>query len=138
MEPDLNVQACNKRDAALFFDCFNRGDIDAALGWLTDDATWWIAGRPDEVPGAGQHSKERIARLLRRMMERLPQGLRMTVSSAIAEGDRVAMEVQSHGELDNGRVYAQEYHFAITMRDGRICAVREYLDTQHVRTTWSP
>ena len=36
------------------------------------------------------------------------------------------------GELRNGRIYNQEYHFSMTIRDGKISGVREYLDTQHV------
>jgi uncharacterized protein len=60
----------------------------------------------------------------------------MTVTSVIAEGDRLAVEVQSQGDLKNGRRYRQQYHFAIELRDGRICAVREYLDTQHAYDVW--
>jgi len=40
------------------------------------------------------------------------------------------------GELLNGRVYNQEYHTVMTVREGRIVAVREYLDTQHVQEVW--
>lgn len=40
------------------------------------------------------------------------------------------------GELKNGRVYDNRYHIAMTFRDGKISAVREYLDTQHVHATW--
>ena len=32
------------------------------------------------------------------------------------------------GELLNGRVYNQEYHTVMTVREGRIVAVREYLE----------
>ncbi len=60
----------------------------------------------------------------------------MKVKGAIAEGDQVAVEAESWGELKNGRVYNQEYHFLITLRDGKISAVREYLDTQHAFLTW--
>jgi len=38
--------------------------------------------------------------------------------------------------LANGRVYDNEYHMLITLRDGRIAAVKEYYDTQHVWDTW--
>jgi ketosteroid isomerase-like protein len=136
MEPTLDLPARNKREATRFFDCFSRGDIAGALDQLTDDATWWIAGKPGQLPGAGSYSKERIARLFQRMAGQLKHGLQMTVKSAVAEGDRVALEVESRGELHNGRVYEQQYHFALDMRDGRICAVREYLDTQHVQAVW--
>jgi len=60
----------------------------------------------------------------------------MTVTSTLTEGDRVSAEVVSHGVLANGRVYDNEYHMLITLRDGRIAAVKEYYDTQHVWDTW--
>lgn len=103
---------------------------------LADDATWWIAGKPDGLPAAGQYSKERIARLLRNMASQLPNGLKMTVKNLIAEDDKVALEAESYGELQNGRVYNQQYHFLLTVRDGRIKVIKEYLDTQHVYATW--
>ena len=84
----------------------------------------------------GTHDKQQIARVFHGMLGQLKNGLRMTVKGAIAEGDQVALEVVSHGELRNGRVYDQEYHMLITIRDGKISAVREYLDTQHVYATW--
>ena len=70
------------------------------------------------------------------MAGQLKNGLKLTVKSSIAEGDKVALEVESYGELQNGRIYNQEYHLLITIRDGKISAVREYLDTQHVFATW--
>ena len=51
-------------------------------------------------------------------------------------GSKVALEVESRGELTNGRIYDQRYHFLIELRDGKICAVREYLDTQHAHSVW--
>lgn len=126
----------NKALAAEFFARFTAGDIDGALATMNDDATWWIPGKPESAPNAGLYDKERIARLFHAMQGRLKEGLKMIVLSSIAEGDRVALEVESFGELTNGRSYRQEYHFLITLRDGKISAVREYLDTQHAYDIW--
>ena len=126
----------NKRLASRFFERYDANDIAGALDLLADDATWWIAGKPGELPAAGVHDKEQISRVFHRMEGRLKNGLRMKVKSAIAEGDRVALEIESHGELQNGRVYNNEYHTIVTVRDGKIRQVREYLDTQHVFLTW--
>jgi len=41
--------------------------------------------------------------LYKRMVNALQDGLKMTVVSCIAEGDRVALEVVSTGDLKNGR-----------------------------------
>jgi len=126
----------NKKLVSQFFDCFNFNDVEGALSKMTDDATWWIAGKPGALPAAGEHSKEQIARVFYNMVGALKNGLKMTVKSMIAEGDRVAVEIEGYGELKNGRVYNNEYHPVITIRDGKISEVREYLDTQHVFVTW--
>jgi ketosteroid isomerase-like protein len=60
----------------------------------------------------------------------------MTVLGLIAEGNDVAIEVQTQGDLRNGRKYRQQYHFLITFRKGRIASVREYLDTHHAFDVW--
>jgi len=126
----------NKAVACRFFERFDANDIEGALDTLADDATWWIAGKPAGLAAAGVHDKKQIAGVFQRIAGRLKDGLRMRVKSSIAEGDRVALEVVSHGELRNGRLYENEYHTLMTIRDGKIREVREYMDTQHVFLTW--
>ena len=126
----------NRVIAQRFFELFSASDIDGVLALMTDDATWRIPGKKELTMSLGVYSKERIGRLFRRMLDNLSTGLRMTVLSSIAEGDRVALEVTSSGDLKNGRLYRQEYHFIMEFRDGKICAVREYLDTQHAHDVW--
>jgi ketosteroid isomerase-like protein len=126
----------NRVIAQRFFELFSASDIDGVLALMTDDATWRIPGKKELTPTAGLYTKERIGRLFRRMLDNLSTGLRMTVLSSVAEGDRVALEVTSSGDLKNGRLYRQEYHFIMAFRDGKISAVREYLDTQHAHDVW--
>ena len=126
----------NRATAQRFFELFSAGDIDGVLTLMTDDATWRIPGKKELTPTAGVYTKERIGRLFRRMLENLSSGLRMTVLSSIAEGNRVALEVVSSGDLKNGRQYRQEYHLLMEFREGKISAVREYLDTQHAHDVW--
>lgn len=127
----------NKAVAHHLFERFTAGDIDGVLATMADDSTWWIAGKKERSPAAGLHPKDRIGRLFHRMLAALKSGLEMKVVSCIAEGDRVAVEVVSSGDLTNGRAYRQEYHMLLTFRDGRIAAVREYLDTQHANDVWA-
>jgi ketosteroid isomerase-like protein len=126
----------NKNLASEFFARFTANDMAGALEIMTDDATWWISGKPEFLAAAGVHNKEQIAALFYRMSDQLKNGLTMTVKSSIAEGDQVAVEVESYGELRNGRTYNNQYHMKMTIRDGKISAVKEYLDTQHVFATW--
>ena len=126
----------NKRIASEWFARLDAGDLAGALEMLTEDATWWIADGVEGTLGSGEHTKEQVRRLLSNMGRQLKEGLRMTVHGLTAEADRVAAEVTSRGELRNGKVYANEYHFALTLRGGKIARVREYMDTKHVEATW--
>jgi ketosteroid isomerase-like protein len=128
--------ADNRKAAEELFARLSAGDVPGALATMTDDATWLAAGRRELLPAAGSYSKEKLARLFNAMLGQLKNGLKMTVKSMIAEGDRVALEAESYGELKNGRVYNQHYSFVIEFRGGKICAVREYLDTQHAHAVW--
>ena len=125
-----------KQIAADLFARFSAGDIAGVLDLMTDDVTWRLPGKPELLATAGVYDKNRLRRLFDRMYSQLVDGLAMTVVSSIAEGDRVAVEVESKGDLRNGRQYRQQYHFAITLRDGKIAVVHEYLDTLHVHDVW--
>jgi ketosteroid isomerase-like protein len=131
----MNTEA-NRHIATEFFRRYDARDIDGVLDLLADDATYWLAGKPGTNRTSGLRSKAEMAGIFRLMDEHLKSPLRMTVKGTVAEGDRVAVEAESYGELRNGRVYAQEYHVLMTIRDGKIAAVREYMDTAHVMAVW--
>src|ERR1700687_1538481 len=126
----------NKLRAAELFARFTASDIDGVLALMKDDVTWRIPGKPELTPAAGVYDKARLRRLFQRMLAALKDGLKMTVTGSLAEADCVAIEVESSGNLQNGRQYRQQYHFLITFRDGKIASVREYLDTHHAFDVW--
>ncbi len=130
------MSAESKRIAADFFGRFTANDVAGALAMMSEDATWWIPGKPELNPAAGEYDKARIAKLFYRMTGQLKGPLAFEVKGAIAEGDKVAIELVGRGELKNGRIYSNEYHLLMTIRDGKVVRVREYLDTQHVFATW--
>ena len=126
----------NKQMAHEFYRCFSESNIAGVMATMTDDATYWIAGKPLSGVPCGELSKRQIEKLFLAMLARLKTGLKMTINSTIAEGDTVALEVVSRGELTNGRIYDQQYHVAMRFRDGKIASTREYLDTHHVVDIW--
>src|SRR4051812_9955359 len=126
----------NKEIATELFPRFNQRGLPGVLALIAEDVVWRIAGKKELSPAAGDYGKERIGRLFNRMLSQLESGLEMTVLGSVAEGDIVAVEVESSGDLKNGRRYRQQYHFAIAFRDGNIARVREYLDTQHAFDVW--
>ena len=136
MEQSTVTAEENKRSAVELFARFSASDIPGVLALMTDDVTWRLPGKPELSPVAGIYNKERLRRLFDRMLAQLESGLQMTVLGLVAEGNNVAVEVESQGDLRNGRKYRQQYHFLITFRDGRIASVREYLDTHHAFDVW--
>src|SRR4051812_19626471 len=77
----------NKQIAIELFERFTRSDIPGVLDLMTDDATWLIPGKTELSPSAGLYDKRKIGKLFNIMLGRLKSGLKMTVKSAIAEGD---------------------------------------------------
>ena len=127
----------NKRIVTELFARFSAGDVPGVMALLADDVTWRIPGRPELWPSAGVYDRRRIERLFQYMTSQLDGPLTLRVVGAIAEGDRVGVEVEGSGDLKNGRQYRQQYCFAIELRGGKIATVREYIDTQHAFDVWT-
>lgn len=118
----------NKRLVELLNSHYEHSDIDAILGLLADDATWWVNAKPHLFPVAGTLTKAQYGDVLREVRASLDGGMRMEVSGMIAEGDRVAAEIQARAETRSGRTYLNDYLMIYTILDGKIAAVREYTD----------
>jgi ketosteroid isomerase-like protein len=114
-----------------YFDHFEKHELDEALAMLSDDLVWWIIGKPDLYPNAGLKSKADIARIFARVDSFLQNWVKMTIRSIIAEGDRVAIEVESNAVAKNGKPYNNTFSFFFLIRDEKIVEVREYFDIMH-------
>jgi ketosteroid isomerase-like protein len=123
----------NKKVVLSFFENFSAGKAEAALGQMADNATWTVMGRPERFALAGTKTKAQFTELLKGIGAAMPKGLRLTPKGITAEGNRVAVEAESYGEHANGKVYNNQYHFLIEVQNGKIQAVREYLDTIHAQ-----
>lgn len=121
----------NKEIAGEFFACFGRKDVEGAMNMMTDDATWWIGGKPRLFPLAGLKTKAAMKEILNAFVPGSKDGLKIIPTGMVAEGDKVAVEAKSHGEFPSGFVYENEYHFLLDIRDGKVASVKEFLDTMH-------
>lgn len=121
-----------KAVVARFFATFSAGDIPGLMGMMDDEGSWWVSGSVTGFSGA--HGKQALGELLGGVKDIYRDGaLRITPSSMIAEGDKVAVEAEGWAELLNGRVYNSRYHFLVELRNGKILHVREYMDSLHAR-----
>lgn len=124
----MNIEASNKQTVKTFLEVFSSGAVDETMAMMADGATWWVAGT---MPISGTYDKDAFATLLGGVLETCTGPIRITPKAMTAEGERVAVEAESYTETRNGRVYNNHYHFLMTVRDGKIAGVKEYLDTMH-------
>lgn len=122
----------NKRVVREFCDQFKTSNADGLIDAMTEDATWWVNGKPHLFASSGTKTKDEAARMFRTMLSAYTDGLDMQIVSIIGEGDIVAVETRSHATTKSGKVYENEYAILFTIRNGKIARVREYTDLLHV------
>jgi ketosteroid isomerase-like protein len=124
----------NKRLVRDFVAAMNRMDVDAVGALLTEDATWTMSG---DLPVSGRH--EGRAAVLGDFLANAaalfePGSLRFELEMVVTEGRHAIAEYTGAGRAADGqREYRNHYCMVFEVRDGQISAVREYLDTAHVR-----
>lgn len=129
----------NKQIVLSFLDALCRGDRESARAAFHEEATWKY---PPSLGGPGVHrGRDAIFDVYFAVDEKLYEsGTReydIEVLSAIAEGNRVSIEMRHRGRTTSGKPYESDYHVLYELRDGRIAAVREYFDSLYVRRLYS-
>ena len=123
----------NKKVVLGFVEALSSGNIEAAKAAFTDDATWWI---PGSLPVSGTHrGKKAIFEDFLGQAQTLfqPNSVSIQVRNAIAEGDCVAVEWVARGKSTKGKSYENYYHLMFEVKNGKIQAIREYVDTLYAK-----
>ena len=113
-----------------YYASISAGHFAEAADRLSPDSTSWIIGE-GQWPLGGYHDLESLKKIHTTVTERFPHGLKVTIKALTVEGDRVAVEAESYGQRCDGRIYNNQYHYLLIVRDGVICERREYMDTIH-------
>lgn len=120
--------AANKRITAEFFAALSRADRASIDRMYAEDFALWTAGT---LPFSGSFNKTQALQATKQILGLFPDGLTFTITAMTAEGERVAVEAESHGRHVSGQTYHNQYHFLLVIRDGKIVALKEYMDTMH-------
>jgi hypothetical protein len=111
-----------------FFAAIGRGDREALLALVVEDVEWIIPGKNWPLAGT-RHGHAGLAELLEtasRTMETSTEP-----REYVAEGDRVLVIGFAKGKVKaTNKTFEDDWIFAITVRDGRLTNIREYIDTQ--------
>ena len=115
------------RDA---YAAFQRGDIAGLLEILSEDIDWWTPGTPGQIPYAGRLRGRDDVRGFFDRLSATEEITHFEPGEFIAQGDKVVVTGNYRGRTRQaGRDYDLDWLHLFTVRDGRISAFREYVDT---------
>jgi ketosteroid isomerase-like protein len=124
---ERTVSEQNVRVALEFIDAMGRNDPERARACMAEDGravamgtTRFAGTRPRETMLAGIESFKQI----------MPEGLRFTIETVTAEGDRVVVEAVGNAVTSDGKPYRNAYCKVFTFADGKIVELREYFCTK--------
>lgn len=119
----------NKQLARDFLTAVAAGEVSRVDAMMTDDATWWVI---PSTAFSGVHQKAAFLGLFPQVLSLGDGPLTYRFDEITAEDDRVSLTVKGHLKLKSGKTYTGDYHFLLFIRDGKIAAGKEYVDTAHV------
>ena len=115
----------NKELVKTYFTAVNQGDDNKILALLANDFEFLSMHQNPEFLRI-KWEKEQFAAAPRLMSGQMNKPIVLTPTRIIAEDDYVAAEAESYGEMSNGRVYINAYHFLFVIKNGLIAQVKEY------------
>ena len=123
MSTENNIQTVKD-----FFAAIGRGDREALLALVAEDIEWIVPG--EDWPLAGSHRGHAgVADVLEMASKSIETSTEPR--EFIAQGDRVLVVGFASGKIKaTGKSFEDDWVFAITVRDGRLTSIREYVDTQ--------
>ena len=112
-----------------FFAAIASGDKQRVLALVAEDIEWIIPG--EDWPLAGTHRGHAgLASVLKKASEEI-ETTYPKPPEFVAQGDRVLVVGVATGKIKaTNKTFEDEWVFAITVRNGKLTNIREYVDTQ--------
>lgn len=121
------MSAANKAMVQTFLAALGRGDAATLKTIVTDDVMVITAGSSNV---SGPRDYNVIMAIADAFTKITKSGIEFKILHLTAEDDRVACEAQGFSTMINDKPYNNVYHFLFSFRDGKVCQVKEYLDTK--------
>ena len=124
MSIEKNVQVVRN-----FFAAVGSGDKQRVLALVAEDIVWIVPG--EGWPLAGTHRGHAgLADVLQKASEEVETKY-PAPPEFVAQGDRVLVIGVATGKIKaTNRAFKDEWVFDITLRDGKLARIQEYIDTQ--------
>jgi uncharacterized protein len=131
----MSTSTSSKAAVERYIGAVETGDERRIRDCFAEDAIWQLGG---ELPISGTWNgldaivDEFLATAMRYYA---PGSVSLEVTGIVAEGDQVVMEWTSRARNRRGEPYENFCIGVFTVRDGKIQAVREYMDTLYAHRT---
>ena len=127
----------NVRIVKDFFAAMGSGDKQGLLALAAENIEWIIPG--EDWPLAGTHrGHAELADVLQKASEEV-ETTYPKPPEFVAQGDRVLVVGFARGKVKaTNRTFEDYFVFAITVRNGKVTDIREYVDTQALARAASP
>ena len=129
------MSQANKEVAIKFVNSLCSGDVATLKSVITDDI---VATLPGTALISGTRGYAEVVAVCQTFPQISKSGLVPAIHHVTAEEDRVAVEWEGKCTLVSGAEYNNQYHFLLFIRDGRVCKLKEYLDTKLCDTVLIP
>lgn len=126
-ESTMSIEA-NVQTVKDFFAAIGSGDKKRLLALAAEDIEWIIPGKDWPLAGT-RHGHAGLADLL----ETASRSIETSTEPRefIAQGDRVLVIGFATGKIKaTNKTFEDDWIFAMTVRDGKVTRIREYVDTQ--------
>ncbi len=123
----------NKAIVQQWFDLVAAGDAQGAFALFDESVSYTLRGTTP-VSGTYVGMESLVADFFTPWRKQIDGEIVLTVNRLIGEGDQVVALARGEAKTVFGLPYDNDYVFVFEVRDGKIFAVDEYLDTALVET----
>lgn len=114
------------------YDAFGRGDMDALLSSFDEQIEWVTPGPQDLATSGRRRGRQQVAEFFAAVNE-IFDIQRFEPKEFIAQGDRVMVLGDETVRVKaTGKVLDDDWAHVFTLRNGKIVAFQEYIDTAAV------
>jgi len=129
------IESRNEKIVRHFFDTLSSGDLEKLRLLLHEDATWAVMATGIQGAGEKKGRKEIIDVFLGPVRGLFVSGdPKVVIQHLVLQGPYAAIEAKGLGKFKNGKDYNNRYAFMIELKDDKVFALREYMDSYYVST----
>ncbi|RPE05356.1 nuclear transport factor 2 family protein [Chitinophaga lutea] len=129
----VNSTESNKQIVLQAYASLKADNVEGYFNAMADDITLTYFGN-HLFTGTYHGKKDILDNYVPVLLNRLAGPIRITVTNVIAEGDQVFVEAEGESKTQDGLDYNNKYGIILRLKDGKITQVREYMDTELVKT----